>query len=449
MAFHLNRVSSNSEPHKNRMSSRRVLLFLFMTVFAAASVRPQRRMSTDQRDLANAMLNDVATDVRDYYYDPTFHGVDWSAKIRETTQKVRESTDFNMAMAHVAAMLDSLGDSHTYLVPPPRPYRIDFGYELAMIGERCFVVQVQPGSDAESRGVKAGDQLLALNGYVVDRDSLWRMDYTFRFVRPQPQLRLKLQRPNGQEYQETVAPRVKKLQGVVTAVGPDYEASVDKDFYAMRWTEFQADLMILKFPIFYFDESEISHMVGRAQKHKTLVIDLRGNGGGSEDTMKNLVGYVMDHDVKVCDLVGRGNLKPLIAKSKGKHVFTGKLVVLLDSRSASASEVFARVIQLEQRGVVLGDQSSGSVMRAKLHEYATGTNLAYVPFAASITDSDLIMGDGLSLEHSGVIPDEIILPSPNDLAANRDPVIARGAELAGVKLTPEAAGGLFPYKWPK
>jgi len=124
-------------------------------------------------------------------------------------------------------------------------------------------------------------------------------------------------------------------------------------------------------------------------------------------------------------------------------------VVPLDCRSASASEVFARVIQLEQRGVVLGDQSSGSVMRAKLHEYATGTNLAYVPFAASITDSDLIMGDGLSLEHSGVIPDEIILPSPNDLAANRDPVIARGAELAGVKLTPEAAGGLFPYKWPK
>src|SRR5258708_17719280 len=263
-----------------------------MAVFPPASARPQQRMSTDQRDRVNSMLNDVASDVKVDYYDPTFHGVDWDAKIRETRQKVQESTDFNMAMAHVAAMLDSLGDSHTYLVPPPRPYRIDFGYELVMIGDRCFVVQVQPGSDADSRGVKAGDELLALNGYVPDRGSLPRMDYTFRYVRPQPQLRLNLRHPNGQEYQETVTPRVKKLQGVVTAVGPDYQSAVEKDFYAMRSTEFQTDLMILKFPIFYFDDSEISHMIGRAQKYKTLAIDLRGNSGGLEETIKNLISYI-------------------------------------------------------------------------------------------------------------------------------------------------------------
>jgi C-terminal processing protease CtpA/Prc len=59
------------------------------------------------------------------------------------------------------------------------------------------------------------------------------------------------------------------------------------------------------------------------------------------------------------------------------------------------------------------------------------------------------MADGQSLEHVGVVPDEIKLPQPADMAARRDPVLAYAITLFGGKTTPEMAGAMFPREWRK
>ena len=82
-------------------------------------------------------------------------------------------------------------------------------------------------------------------------------------------------------------------------------------------------------------------------------------------------------------------------------------------------------------------------MRARVYQHEVGVTSAAF-FAVSVTDADVKMGDGKSLERIGVTPDEVVLPTGADLAAKRDPVLSRAASLLGVPIDDEKAGSLFP-----
>jgi C-terminal processing protease CtpA/Prc len=193
------------------------------------------------------------------------------------------------------------------------------------------------------------------------------------------------------------------------------------------------------------DDRAADEMIGQSMKYKSMVLDLRGNSGGSVDTLLHLIRHFFDHDVKVADVEMRTKTETSIAKSRGP-VFPGKLIVLTDSQSASASEVFARVVQLEKRGVVVGDQSAGAVMEAEVFPHRIGLDRV-IFFAAEITRANLVMSDGKSLENVGVSPDVQLLPTAADLHNNRDPVLAHALSLLGEKVSAEEAGKFFPAQW--
>src|SRR6185369_17583030 len=101
-----------------------------------------------------------------------------------------------------------------------------------------------------------------------------------------------------------------------------------------------------KMPAFDLLNDKLDNLVRKFMNKKGLILDLRGNSGGYEETLLGLLANVMDHDVKIGDLKRRKEAKPLLAKGR-KDAFAGKLIVLVDSESGSAAELFARVVQLE------------------------------------------------------------------------------------------------------
>ncbi len=426
-----------------------------LLLFPFLAPAPAQEMSKSDRERDEQMLMTVGDDVLKHYYDPNFHGVDLKAQIAAAKQKIEKTNSNNMALSEIAAALDPLNDSHTFFLPPQHAFRHDYGWEDQMVGDRCFITQVRPKSDADVKGVKPGDQILSINGFNPTREDLWKMQYVFGVLRPQPGLRLALQDPLGNKRTVDVAASVQVTSRVKDLTGAggggdiwDLIRQGESQAHLMRarYVESGDALLVLKVPAFFFSGSEVATMMDKARKHNALILDLRGNPGGSVETLQYLAGGVFDKDVKISDRVGRKESKAQIAKGS-HHPFTGKLVVLVDSKSASAAELFARLMQIEKRGIVLGDQSSGKVMEAKRYSEKVGIDTV-VFFGVSVTDADLIMTDGKSLEHVGVTPDEVLLPSAADLANGRDPVMVRAAELLGVKMSPEDAGKMFPYEWP-
>ncbi len=408
-------------------------------------------LSREDRGKAKEMLRTVHDDIKENYFDKKYKGLDIDARFKVAEKKIETAPTMNYALADVAGALDALEDSHTFFIPPPRPYKYSYGWEMQPIGSSdCFVTAVRPGSDAEKKGLKPGDQVLSVNGYSAIREDMWKIKFVFNILRPQAGLRLVVRSPDGTPRQiEAMAfmRATERLRDLFDYQSFAQERADRKRIHRSRSVEYGKDAIIWKLPDFVFDTEDANKMLDQIRSHKALVLDLRGNPGGSVEFLAHFLGGMFDHEVKIADRVSRSSVKPQLTKSRGDKTFSGKLVALVDSESASASEVFARVVQLEKRGVVVGDVSSGSVMESRRYPHSIGA-MAITFYSSSITEANLIMGDGKSLERVGVVPDTRILPTPVDLATSRDPALAYAAGLVGIKLTPGEAGKLFPVEWP-
>ncbi len=420
---------------------------LFFTVQVTAQI------NSNDRDVAIRMLDLSKDTIKKNYYDPTFRGVDIDFVFEQARERMKVATSRDALMMTIASAVLAFDDSHTTFLPPARAADIEYGWLVDMVGDDCFVTHIKPGSDAETKGLKIGDRLLAIDGFKPTRKNIWQMYYRYRSIAPASRVAMTVLSPGEDK------PHILEIQTKIskTATVINLQTLYDRGVVKKGWddngkrdefVDFGKDLLIWRMHTFSDSEINIDSAMAKARDHKTLILDLRDNGGGSVEILKRLTGYFFDKDIKIADQKTRKEMKPMIAKTRGNGVFKGNLIVLINHGSASASEVFARTIQLEKRGKIIGDKSAGAVMESEYHEMDGGFGTS-LWFATTVTMADLIMPDGQSLEKVGVAPDEIVLPKGKDIAESKDPVLAYTAKLADVNISQEKAGTFFPYEWPK
>ena len=136
-----------------------------------------------------------------------------------------------------------------------------------------------------------------------------------------------------------------------------------------------------------------------------VLVDLRGNSGGSLYEANKLTGLFVASGATVQVKESSGNIRPW-GDGRAKQIWKKPVGVLVDRYSASASEIFAGAIQDYKRGIVIGHRTFGKGTVQRLDDLSAGQ--------IKITESKFYRVSGSSTQAKGVEPD-IVLPSTWDI----------------------------------
>lgn len=167
-------------------------------------------------------------------------------------------------------------------------------------------------------------------------------------------------------------------------------------------------LGIITIPSFYNDlsrdvKTEIAKL--KEQEVQGIIVDLRGNGGGSLPEATLLTGLFIDKG-PVVQIRNGANRVDVHRDQDGISYYDGPLTVMVDRYSASASEIFAAAIQDYGRGVIVGEHTFGKGTVQQHRGLGRVYDLYEHPLGSiQYTIAKFYRINGGSTQHRGVLPD--------------------------------------------
>ena len=303
------------------------------------------------------------------------------------------------------------------------------GASLQLVDEYVTIMNLIEGGPAAAAGtLKINDRITAVGQ---GRDSSmtdvvgWRIDDVVQLIRGKGGTPVRLQILPAGAAPGSPEKTVEFMRGKVTLEAQ----AAKKELKTFRRGEREYKVGVINVPGFYSDYDaqragekdyrsttrDVRKLIDELKKEglDSIVMDLRGNGGGFLPEAQSLTGLFIDRG-PVVQVQFSGGDKEVLDDDQSGVAYDGPLVVLIDRFSASASEIFAGAIQDYGRGVVVGQRSFGK-----------GTVQNLVPLSRwsarpvngqlTVTIGKFYRVTGESTQHRGVEPD-VTLASPISLA---------------------------------
>lgn len=320
-------------------------------------------------------------------------------------------------------------EAHTSYLSPSNAERFEQNMNLSLEGigavlqaeyDYTVIRSLVPGGPADNGGELAvDDKIVGVaqgddddNGFV---DVIgWRLDEVVELIKgPKGStVRLQVLKANqsaGSQPKEIAIVRDKvKLEDRAAKLEIE---SPEEGQYAGR------KVGVIEIPGFYNGlTDDVQNLISEAheQKVEAVVIDLRGNGGGSLSESISLSGLFIDKGPVVQILDGRKR-RDINGDRDGKIFYDGPLVVMVDRYSASASEIFAAAMQDYQRAVIVGENTygKGTVQHHRALQMYPFDNYENPLGSVQFTIAKFYRINGGSTQMRGVTPD-LQLPSMID-----------------------------------
>lgn len=371
---------------------------LAILVAFLGGVWAERQLNESRGGLADAdRLNEVAEVLdSEYYRGPT-------------DDASRAAFDDRLEQAALVGLASGAGDPYTAYLPPDdaAPLAEQLSGQYGGIGitvqqrdARLLIVQVLPGGPAEAAGVQPNDVLLSVDGVDVTTASTADAGALIR-GEVGTTVSLLLSRPATGE-RLTLSVQRQQLDAPVVVYSFDQVSAV-------------ARISVSGFT--GVTTRQLDQALGQARTDGAvgLILDLRGNGGGSVTAAQEMIGRFVPAPAgpALYETIGRAgdssdvSTLPIIAP-EGGSVSTLPLVVLVDGGTASAAEIVAASLQDYGRATVMGSPTYGKGSVQRVHTFDDQSIL-------KVTIAEWLTPKRQRLDGVGVTIDvEVAAGPPND-----------------------------------
>ena len=266
-----------------------------------------------------------------------------------------------------------------------------FGSIVSVLPGRVIVLQAMEGTPSAKSGLTAGDEILAINGYELARLDFDQLVQLLSAARQQ-EAQLYVRRPGNARVQRvTLKPELMD------------EPSIDRAF-------------LLAPGIGYVRIANFEEATGKLARQKIeslggenlkgVVIDLRSNPGGSVQAALETASLFLDPDKLVFSVKGRSAKTEDVRVPKLARPYKFPVAVLINGKSASASEILSGSLQDHDRATIVGEPSYGKGLVQRVYTLSSNTGLAlttafyYTPSGRSI-QKPLAFGQ---LDSTAIVP---------------------------------------------
>ncbi|MEY3256230.1 MAG: hypothetical protein RLZZ29_1365 [Cyanobacteriota bacterium] len=359
------------------------------------------------QDSPKALVDQVWQLVNREYVDGKFNQQNWQA-IRQGLLS-RNYTSKQEAYVAIRSALQRLGDPYTRFMDPKQFEALTnqtsgevtgIGIRMEINGQTKKLTVLEPIQDspAAKAGIKAGDEIIAING---KSTSKMKIDEASSLIRGQAgtAITLQISRPGRNLF------KVKLTRATIEVPTVKYTLKRDngRRIGYIRLQEFS---------------SHAAEQMDRAirdlnnQKADFYVLDLRGNPGGLLQASVEIARMWLNQGgiVKTVDRVGGSEE----TKANGTALTNRPLAILVDGNSASASEILTGALKDNKRAVVVGSQTYGKALVQSVHELIDGSGLA-------VTIAHYYTPKGTDINKKGITPDiqlDLTQAQERELATN-------------------------------
>jgi carboxyl-terminal processing protease len=360
--------------------------------------------------IAGTFNNQIINTVAPAFGIKTYAGTLDTASIQATYQALKANYDGTIddkALIEAAnkGMVNSLGDPYTlyFNAKEAADFNNDLsgtigggiGVELSLRNEQITVIRVLADNPAEKAGLAVGDVIAKINDTAVP--STESIDDVVGKIRGDAGTTVKITVTRGTETKDFTITRAE-------VTNPSVYSTVSDGIGIMTISRFDDQTGQL---------ARAAAESFKSQNVKSVILDLRGNGGGYLTAAQDVVGLWESNKTVVTE---KTNGKVVDELKSGTNAILAGLptVVLVNSSSASASEITAGALQDYGTAKLVGEKTFGKGSVQKLIGLPDSAQL-------KVTIAKWYTPNGKNISKEGIAPDKAVSLSTDDINAGRDP----------------------------